>query len=155
MEKKHLPEQIQSERITLKKHSVTIAQTMFDFVDRDRERLRQFLPWVDLTKTVEDEKSYIEMTHQKWEKFDCFDYGIYRRDDDQYMGNAGIHSIAWNHNRCEIGYWILGEYEGKGYMSESVVALEKSCFEVGFNRIEIKCSSRNLRSARVPVRCGY
>lgn len=71
------------------------------------------------------------------------------------MGNIGIHLIDWNHNRCEIGYWILGDYEGQGFISEAVTALEKKCFEIGFHRIQIRCSSKNKKSAGVPVRCGY
>lgn len=155
MEKKYFPEEIRSDRITLKKHSSEIAQMMFDFVDQDRERLRQFLPWVDLTKTVADEQGYIAMTHRKWTNYEMFDYGIYRIEDDQYMGNVGVHTIAWDHERCEFGYWILGDFQGQGYVSESVRALEKSCFELGFHRIEIHCSSRNMKSAKVPVRCGF
>lgn len=155
MDKILLPPTIKSDRITLRKHNKEIAELMFSFVDRDRQRLREFLPWVDHTKTVQDEIDYIEMTHKKWDSHELFDYGIYRNSDNQYMGNAGVHSIAWSHNRCELGYWILGDYEGQGYMSESVLALERVCFELGFNRIEIRCSSRNRRSANVPIRCGY
>ncbi len=71
------------------------------------------------------------------------------------MGNIGVHTIVWEHGRCEIGYWLLGDFEGRGYMSEAVLALEQACFLHGFHRVEIRCSSQNLRSARVPRRCGY
>lgn len=47
------------------------------------------------------------------------------------------------------------QYEGKGLMSAAVSALEKTCFEIGFNRVEIRCSSLNLNSAGVPKRLGY
>ena len=57
--------------------------------------------------------------------------------------------------RCELGYWILGDFEGQGYMSEAVRVLEAACFAVGFHRIGIRCSSKNARSAGVPRRSGY
>jgi RimJ/RimL family protein N-acetyltransferase/predicted enzyme related to lactoylglutathione lyase len=155
MEKILLPILISTDRVTLKKHDRALADQMFEFVDQDRSRLREFLPWVDSTMTVEDEINYIEMTHIKWETYQLFDYGIYRNCDNQYMGNIGIHSIEWGHNRCEIGYWLLGRFEGQGYMTEAVLTLEKTCFEMGFNRIEIRCSATNHRSAQVPIRCGY
>lgn len=155
MEKIHLPPTIKSERITLKKHQAELAEMMFSFVDRDRERLREFLPWVYHTVQIADEANYIQMTQAKWESHELYDYGIFRNSDSQYLGNVGVHSIAWEHQRCELGYWILGEYEGQGYMSESVLALERVCFDLGFHRIEIRCSSRNRRSAQVPLRCGY
>ena len=155
MNKTHFPAEIKSERIALRKHAVELAELMFSFVDKDRARLREFLPWVDFTKTVQDEVDYIKMTHDEWEKCSEFDFGIYRNSDNQYMGNIGVHTIRWDHDRCELGYWILGDFEGQGYISEAVTAIEKTCFQLGFHRVEIRCSSRNKKSASVPIRCGY
>lgn len=153
------PELILANRINLRKHTLDQYQMMFDCVDQDRQRLRKFLPWVDGMKSAEDERTYIQSTLEKWEKKEHFDYGIFSSPGSgrapRYMGNIGVHSIFWNHKKCEIGYWILGEFEGNGYMSEAVSALEAVCFQRGFNRVEIRCSSRNARSVKVPVRLGY
>lgn len=155
MEKIRLSVQLEGTRLNLKKHDLNLASTMFDYVEKDRARLCQFLPWVPFVKTVEDELNYIRKTHQDWAEFVRFDYGIFRKEDDVYLGNIGVHSIRWDYNRCEIGYWILGEYEGHGFMSEAVRTLEKHLFNIGFHRIEIRCSSINDRSASVPIACGY
>lgn len=155
MQKKYLPECIHTERCELRRHTPALAGQMFAYVDQDRERLRQFLPWVDQTLTEADELAYIEMTDRLWQDHQMFDYGLFRRADDRYLGNVGVHRLAWNHARCELGYWILQDFEGMGYVSEAVNALETTLFEIGFNRIEIRCSSRNLRSSRVPERNRY
>jgi ribosomal-protein-serine acetyltransferase len=155
MEKSHLPEVIEGSRITLRKHRPELAELMFSYVDRDRARLAGFLPWVEFTRTLEDERSYISLARAKWEIHELYDYGIFENTSGYYLGNIGVHNIAWEHERCEFGYWILGDFEGKGYVSEAVTRLEQACFQLGFHRVEIRCSSRNLRSARVPGRCGY
>lgn len=155
MEKRKFPIRIVTERLELKRHSEEHAEAMFDYVDRDRQRLRRFLPWVDLVKTVEDERSYIRTSLEKWDSYEFFDYGLHRRSDGLYLGNVGIHGIAWEHERCELGYWILGQFEGCGYMSEAVAALGQAAFEIGFHRIEIRCSSLNAKSASIPKRLGY
>ncbi len=155
MNPQHLPEIIKNQRITLKKHSLDLAALMFSFVDQDRLRLQNFLPWVNQTKSVQDEIEYIQVTHRNWEAFASYDFGIYRNHDDQYLGNIGIHTISWANNRCEIGYWILGIYQGQGFVSEAVILLENTCFEMGFHRLEIHCSSKNVKSMNVPKRCGY
>jgi RimJ/RimL family protein N-acetyltransferase len=149
------PEEIAGPRVLLKRHVVGLAEKMFGYVDQDRERLREFLPWVDLTRTVTDEAEYIRMTLQQWESHELFDYGLFRKSDGLYLGNCGVHTISWQHRRCELGYWILGAFEGQGYISEAVRALEATFFELGFNRVEIHCSSSNLRSAKVPRAAGY
>lgn len=155
MEKISLSTKLEGSRIVLKKHDESLASTMFSYVEKDRTRLGQFLPWVPFVKTVEDELNYIRKTHKDWAEFVRFDYGIFIKEDNVYLGNIGVHSIRWDYNRCEIGYWILGEYEGHGFMSEAVRTLEKHLFSIGFHRIEIRCSSINDRSASVPIACGY
>lgn len=155
MEKKSLPEEIFAERVSLKKHSLNTASLMFEYVDADRKRLGEFLPWVEDMKTVDDEIAYIEMTHKKWLEGSQYGYSLFETGKNDYIGNVGVHNISWQNDRCEIGYWILGKYEGRGLMSAAVTALEQTCFEVGFNRIEIRCSSLNLKSAKVPKRLGY
>lgn len=146
---------INSERVVLKKHTLKQAPLMFDYVKKDQKRLQRFLPWPKHIKTVKDEVNFIKTTHKWWKEKTHFDFGIFRKSDQMYMGNIGIHSISWNNHRCEIGYWILGDFEGQGYMSEAVRALEGAMFRMGFHRIEIRCSTLNKRSANVPRACGY
>ncbi|MBL7554899.1 MAG: GNAT family N-acetyltransferase [Bdellovibrionaceae bacterium] len=155
MNKKNLLPLLEGSRIVLKKHEEGLASTMFSYVEKDRERLGQFLPWVPFTKTVEDELNYIKHTHKCWDEKTLFDYGIFRKEDNVYMGNVGLHSISWEDCRCEVGYWILGDFEGQGYMSEALRVLEAHVFDLGFHRIEVRCSSINQRSAGVPIACGY
>ncbi|MBV2167640.1 MAG: GNAT family N-acetyltransferase [Bdellovibrio sp.] len=155
MKAQYLPEMISSTRITLRKHQMDLAEIMFRYVDEDRTRLGRFLPWVAWTKGIHDERDYIEMTHRQWADYKMFDYGIFLNDGQVYVGNVGVHTIAWDHNRCELGYWILGKYEGQGYISEAVKALEAVLFNLGFFRIEIHCSGTNARSGGVAERCGY
>ncbi len=155
MERFSFKEKLDGERIYLKRHDIELAETMFKYVDEDRERLGQFLPWVDFTKTIEDEVNYIKHTHERWDERALFDYGIYRRGDDKYLGNCGVHTIRWEHDYCELGYWILGDFEGQGFMSEAVRILESYLFEEGFNRIQVRCSDINSRSENIPKNNGY
>lgn len=148
-----LAEQLTGPRIILKRHAVDRASAMFSAIDRDRERLRRFLPWVDGTRSESDSVQYIHSTIEKWNELSGFDYGIFL--GDTYLGNVGVHTVSWKNDRCELGYWILGEHERKGYASEAVAILERELFGLGFHRIEIRCSHLNSRSAEVPKRLGY
>lgn len=155
MKKIKLLSRLEGSRIFLKKHEEELASTMFSYVEKDRARLGRFMPWVPLTLNIEDELDYIKHTHKCWDDGTLFDYGIFRKSDNFYMGNIGLHSIHWDFKRCEIGYWILRDFEGQGYMSEALRTLEAHAFQLGFHRIEVRCSSINQRSANVPIACGY
>lgn len=154
MEIKHPPSKVELTHIILKKRNTQQAYAGFECVDSDRERLREFLPWVDATKSVEDQIWYINECLKDWDQGTLFDYAIFTKEND-YVGSIGAHSIQWANNCCELGYWLHSQYEGKGFISEAVQGLEKILFELGFNRIEIRCDPNNRKSAAVPLRNNY
>ncbi len=149
------PLKIESSRLFLKKHNPKQAQLMFEYVNEDRKRLEKFLPWTPSIRSAKDELAFIVAMDIAWKNRKNFDYSIFRKEDGVYLGNIGVHSINWKNHWCEIGYWILGRFEGQGYMSEAVRALESELFRLGFNRVQIKCSTLNSRSANVPKACAY
>ena len=44
---------------------------------------------------------------------------------------------------------------GMGLITEAVQLLEAECFRLGFHRIEIRCSSKNEKSALVALRNNF
>lgn len=155
IEQKPFPAKLTGERIYLERHSTGLAEEMFATIDANRERLREFLPWVDNTKTTQNSREWIQHTLTEWDSLSLFDYGIYLKDSGKYIGSAGVHSINWSVQKCELGYWLSSEMEGQGFMSEAVKLIEAYCFQAKFHRVEIRCSSKNTRSASVALRCGY
>jgi ribosomal-protein-serine acetyltransferase len=155
MNEQYLDKKIRGEKISLIKHEVDLAQKMFDYVQEDKERLSIFLPFPKFIKSVQDEIDYIERCNREWVEHQAAHFGIYRNSDDEYLGNISAFGFHWIHCRCEIGYWILGKFEGQGYMSEAVRLLENSLFEAGLNRIVIRCDPRNSRSCSLPKRLDY
>ena len=150
-----LPEYIQGERISLKKLHVDLADKLFQYVDQDRKRLAQFLPWPNFMKSVNDEIDFINEANEAWKERKGFHFGIFRNSDNEYMGNIGLFSVSWINCSLEMGYWILGKFEGNGYMTEAVRTLEKTLFEMGFNRLVIRFDPLNKKSGSIPRRLNY
>lgn len=155
MDKQYIPELIVGKRISLKRHNLYLAQKMFEYVMEDKERLARFLPWPKFINKVEDEIDFINKCNDSWEKNGAADYGVFRNEDNEYMGNISSFALNWTNESCEIGYWILGRFEGLGYMSEAVVALEEVLFKIGFNRVVIRFNPLNNKSGSIPKRLGY
>ncbi len=149
------PEEINGDRIYLRRHDLTVADEMFKTIDQNRERLMQFMPWPVQTQKQEDSKNYILLCIESWKQKALFDYGIYLKLGHQFIGNIGVHSIDWRSSRCELGYWISKTYERQGFTSEAVRLIEKACFAKDFHRVEIRCSAENTKSAGVAIRTGY
>jgi ribosomal-protein-serine acetyltransferase len=143
-----------NEKLSLKIRGVEEAEVFFALSDKNREHLRPWLPWVDVTLSSEDTKKYLEAMLKKFEEKTGADFGIWY--EGAWVGSVGFNKIDSADNCAEIGYWIDKDHEGKGIMTACVKAIISYGFkEYNLHRIEICCDIRNLRSKAVPERLGF
>ena len=73
----------------------------------------------------------------------------------RFIGRCGIRINPYARSG-DIGYWIDGEYEGRGITSRSARALISSVFnELDLTRVELRTSVENKRSRSVADRLGF
>lgn len=53
-----------------------------------------------------------------------------------------------------LGYALLPEYWGKGYIHESCLGLVEICRKFGFKKLYSNCDPSNVRSEKVALRLG-
>lgn len=130
------------------------AERIFELTDKSRDYLKEWLPWVDFTKTVADSKKFINMSRKRYIDNNGFDLAIVY--NKEIVGLIGLHFIDWGNKRTSIGYWLGEGYQGKGIMTRATEALTTYCFEeLGMNRIEIRVVPQNAKSRAIPERLGY
>jgi ribosomal-protein-serine acetyltransferase len=159
-----LPDTIRTERLVLLRHSVRsgfgvnasrpLAEAIFDAVETDRARLERFLPWVPFVRTIGDEEAYLSRCDEAWEKEELFNFGIFL-PSGEVVGDCGLHTVSKSHCRAELGYWLVGAHEGKGFATEAIAGLAKAAFSAGFHRLEIRCDAGNPKSSGVAERLGF
>lgn len=130
------------------------ANELTELTDRNRQHLREWLPWLDNNRTVEDRKNFIRSTLQQFANNDGFQAGIWY--DGKLAGVVGYHGIDWNDRRTSLGYWQGAEFGGKGLMTKSCRALTTHAFEAyGLNRVTIACATKNGKTRAIPERLGF
>jgi len=145
---------LQSDNITLRQLGKIDAPSLFALTDKNRGYLRQFLPWLDRTKTAADTEWFITNSLKGAKEKKCADYGIYYQDE--LVGAIGFHSMDYENKKTTIGYWLDKEHQGKGIMTRSVKILINFAFtELGLNRIQINCAPENTKSSAIPKRLGF
>lgn len=80
--------------------------------------------------------------------------------DGKIIGSISLEHIDWEDNwikrRGEIGFWLITEKEGNGYMTEAVKALQRWAFEkAGFHKLLVNYISQNKDSAGVVERTNF
>jgi ribosomal-protein-serine acetyltransferase len=130
------------------------APALFKVVERERAQLREWLPWVDATRSEEDSLSFIRSVLEQFVTNHGFAAGIWK--GDRLAGTVGLHRIDWLNRRVEIGYWLAREFQGRGVMTDACRAVVTHLFgELELNRVEIRCAAGNTKSSAIPRRLGF
>lgn len=130
------------------------AEELFELTDKNRNFLKQWLPWLDAVIKPEDTKKFIEAQLLRFQQGEALHVTIFYRD--KIAGVSGYNQIDQKNGIGCIGYWQAEEYNGKGIMTKCV----RDLIELGFkyyslNRIEIRCATENLKSRAIPERLGF
>jgi ribosomal-protein-alanine N-acetyltransferase len=72
------------------------------------------------------------------------------------MGVIGFNKISTEHQRTEIGFWILPEFQRKGFVREAAHALIQDAFlNQDFIRIEASAETGNVASCSTLLSLGF
>lgn len=155
MEKFKLKESILAGRLILLQRRHEHDADVWQAIEESRSFLREYLFWVDNTKTYADVVKATDMFAKKWDEDGEWCYNLYSLPDNRFLGCIGVHGISFMNQTAELGYWLRLSETGKGYMAEAVQALENELFLAGIHRVEIRCDVHNFNSANVAKRAGY
>jgi len=140
--------------ISLKPVEAQDSESIFALTAANRLYLRNWLPWVDSTKSVEDTRKFVEACMAQCEQRAALHLCIRYRGE--VAGILGFHYFDWPNRSASIGYWLSEHLQGKGIMTRSCrEAIEFAFNEMGLNRIEIRCAVQNVRSRAIPERMHF
>ena len=130
------------------------AEPIFAAVERNRAGLREWLPWVDLTRSPADVRDFIVRVQAQFAHNQGPQCGIWI--DGAIAGSVGCHPIDWSNRNCSIGYWMAEQHRGRGIVTQCCVALINHLFrDLNLHRVVIQCGTGNHKSCAIPERLGF
>jgi len=140
------------DHLALKLMTERDAGEAYALIEADRDRLGEYLPWVDMIQSAEDEReSLASFPFGPNTQINCF-----ITLDGRIIGCVGLPVISRAALWAEIGYWIGSGWQGRGYVTAGVREMEKLCFtDLGLERVQITNDVANTRSRAIPERLGY
>jgi ribosomal-protein-serine acetyltransferase len=129
------------------------AEELYLQSDQNRQHLRNWMPWVDDTKSATDTLDFIRRASKAAAEGVQFHYAILL--DEKLVGVVGFNRFE-KKNRCAtIGYWLAKPQTGRGLMTTAVKALIGEGFrQMRLNRIEARVATGNRASQAVCDRAG-
>jgi ribosomal-protein-serine acetyltransferase len=130
------------------------AGEFYTAIERHRTELREWLTWVDATRSVGDMRRYTQFAQLQFEQQAAFDYAIRLRG--AVAGAVGLHHLDWMVRNAHVGYWLVPEAQGQGVVTRAVARLTSHAFsKLDLNRLEIRAVVENRKSRAVAERVGY
>lgn len=90
------------------------AEELYNLVDKNRVRLREFLGWLDNMNSAEDEAKFInEINNEIITSFAI-------KFENKIIGTIDFHDFKESDDEkvADIGYWIDSDFEGKGIVAK-------------------------------------
>lgn len=152
---KHIgTQQIETERLILRRYTIDDAQAMYDNWASDEEVTR-YLMW-PAHSSVEVSAAVLKDWIPKYSHRDYYHWAIVLKEHgDDPIGDIAVVEQDDQVQRAHIGYCIGRKWWHKGITSEALQAVIGFLFdEVGFQRVESRHDPRNLHSGAVMRKCG-
>ena len=141
-------------QIEIRQLHMAEAEIVFDAVERNRAYLREWLPWVDGTRSPADVRDFISRTIAQLQANQGPSAGVWI--GNELVGSIGCHPIDWPNRAVSIGYWIDLAHQGQGIITRCSVAMLDYLFDtLNLHRVEIRCGQGNTRSCAIPERLGF
>jgi ribosomal-protein-serine acetyltransferase len=131
------------------------AQAMTDLIARNQDRLARWEPWAEQPATLESTRAYIRAALDDFVRGRQISTIITLDRGRRFVGRCGIRINPYA-GSGDVGYWIDGDFEGRGITSRSARALVASVFaELGLAKVELRTSVANRRSRALAERLGF
>jgi ribosomal-protein-serine acetyltransferase len=133
------------------------APALLKLVKTNCERLSTYFP--GMVSAIKDKEStcvFISEWLEKIARKEYFTFVMADKLPDQIVGALFVKSMDWKTLKCELGYFIDKDHEGKGMMTHSIARLIHYIFEtMAFNKIYTRIAEDNIPSRRVVEKLGF
>lgn len=139
--------------INLKSISQDDAPRLHEMITREKDRLSEFLHWPRYISSLDDTIRFCAASENSFGNSNA----IYIAEfNGELAGVISFNNLDLANGIGDIGYWLAGNYEKKGIVSNAVEALIGAyAGNRQIRRFVIKCASRNGRSRAVAERLGF
>ncbi len=149
-------ESFESDRLTLRAPRAGDGVELNAAIRETFDDLKLWLPWAQQIPSLEESEAFVRRAQYQFLAREDLTLFLFLKGTNTMVGSSGLHRIDWKIPKFEIGYWCRKRFQGQGYVTESTQAITKFAFETfGAKRVEIRCSSENVRSRRIAEKLDF
>lgn len=130
------------------------AEEVFSLVQKNKEHLSPWLPWVREYQFVADAHTSIQSNIDQAARNNSLNLGIWI--EEVLCGMVGFTHIDSVRKKASLGYWLDKNCMGKGWMTKACQVIMAYGFEsLSLKEIHAECAKKNLLSRKVLEGIGF
>ena len=145
------PEWIETERLVLRRPREEDVEAIFSRYASDKDVTR-FLAW-PRHESLYATHTFLAFSDTEWARWPAGPYLVESREDCRLLGSTGL-AFETAH-RAATGYVFAKDAWGKGFATETLLAIIEIGRGVGLSRLYTLCHVENRPSWRVLEKCGF
>lgn len=153
-----LPTRLSSQRLLLRRYEPGDGAMYFAVGQKNRAHLQRYESenCILQPRNEAEAEALVQELVADWTARRCFMMGAFDRATGEFVAQIYIGVIDWNVPEIAVGYFVDGDHQGQGFVTEAVQTALGFIFEhLGAHRVQIECDDTNVRSYRVAERCGF
>ena len=140
---------LKSDRLTLRQLDISDDQQIF--LLRSDDAINQFLDR-QKANTIKDAQIFIKKIIESQAQY----WAINLANENQTIGTICLFNHTNDHKSCEIGFELLKQFQGHGYMQESLQLVVNYAFTIeGIQKIYATVHKNNLHSIKLLEKLSF
>jgi aminoglycoside 6'-N-acetyltransferase len=152
-----LPQRLETERLYIRPYQPGDEGWYHAMSQKNRGHLARYEsdnPAMSINST-ENAADLIRDLAAEWAARNCFFLGAFDKQTDAFIAQIYVGPVNWDLPEFQIGYFVDGDHEGQGYVTEAVQATLGFIFgHLHAHRVRLETDDTNVRSYQVAERCG-
>lgn len=141
-------------RLSLVPVSIAHAVELSELVQQNYAHLHAYLPAVANLVTVTAASEHLTRAVEAAANREIFEWHVFI--DERLCGCIRVKQLDFQDRKAMLGYYLGGDFQGRGIASSAVRAVLSYCFEtLELNRIELRAAASNVASIALAKRVGF
>lgn len=133
------------------------GEIFYNLVYENTNRITDYFP--QTTEAVTDKDTGEGFVRQKladWLLQQEYCFGVWESKSAMLVGFVRVFNIVWGVPSAEIAFFIDKNFEGKGIMTEVILAVMRFAFEeLQVEKLSLRTATDNYATQRLARKCGF
>ncbi|WP_299755580.1 GNAT family protein [uncultured Pontibacter sp.] len=107
-------------------------------------------------RALDDARSQVQQLRTDWENRRTFDFGVWQKADNQYIGDIALKNLDRSIPKAELGLYFAAWPATRQLAQEALEEVLGFAFgPLGMNKVYLRCTTANESYGSLALSCGF